>query len=122
MYFRDGVDSMNRILIAATIAALTAAPAFAKPKAQRAPANSGTLILHQMVDYNGDYYTIDSDRTQVPVQDWNIHSISIHEGEKWEICAKPRFRECIQLTESLPDASVVGINGQVGSVRMISGK
>ena len=114
-----GFDSMNRILIAVTIAALAAAPAFAKAKQQRAPANSGEMILHQMTDFNGDYYTINSDRTSVETE-WNIRSISIHEGEKWEVCAKPRFRECVELTHSLPDASTIGVQGQIGSARMIS--
>ena len=118
MYFRDGVDSMNTVLIAAAFAALAIAPAFAKSKGQHASANSGELILHQMTDFNGDYYTINSDRTSVQTE-WNVRSISIHEGEKWQICAKPRFRECIELSQSLPDASTIGIHGQIGSARMI---
>jgi hypothetical protein len=52
--------------------------------------------------------------------DWNIRSIAIHPGDKWQVCAKPHFAEpCITLTESLPDSSVVGINGQIGSARIV---
>jgi hypothetical protein len=109
---------MKKILIAATIAALAVAPAYAKSK-QRAPALSGELILYQMTDYNGDFYTIDSERTSVQTE-WNIRSVSIHDGEKWQICAKPRFRDCIEINQSLPDASAVGINGQIGSARQIT--
>jgi hypothetical protein len=111
---------MKKILFAAVIAALAVSPALARTKEQHA-ANPGELILHQMTDYNGDYYTIDSNRTSVETE-WNIRSISIHEGEKWEICAKPRFRDCVELTQSLPDASTIGVEGQIGSVRKIASK
>jgi len=55
--------------------------------------------------------------------DWNIRSISIHAGEKWQICAKPRLQEpCITLDQSLPDASAIGIKGQIGSAKLVTGK
>jgi hypothetical protein len=110
---------MRKILTLASLLALAAAP----PPAQhpeRSSARPGELILHQMINYNGDYYTIDFDRTSVETE-WNIRSISIHEGERWEICARTRYRDCIELSQSLPDASTVGINGQIGSARRIRG-
>ena len=108
---------MRKILIAASVLALAAAPTLAQRTA-RSPARPNELILYQMTAYNGDFYTIDSDRTSVQTE-WNIRSISIHEDERWQICARTRFRDCIELSQSLPDASTVGINGQIGSARRI---
>ena len=110
---------MRKILTLASFLALAAAPTMAQHP-ERSGARPGELILHQMTNYNGDYYSIDSDRTSVETQ-WNIRSISIHEGERWEICARTRYRDCIELSQSLPDASTVGINGQIGSARRIRG-
>ncbi|MFL6857386.1 MAG: beta/gamma crystallin-related protein [Allosphingosinicella sp.] len=80
---------------------------------------AGQMILYEQKDFNGDTVEIDQPRTTLPRFDWNIRSIAIHAGEKWEVCAKPRFRDCIVLDRSLPDASVVGITGGIGSARQI---
>ena len=98
-------------------AILIAAPAFAKEKV-RTGAQSGELILYQQTGFAGDYYTVDSNRTTIQT-DWNIRSIAIKDGEKWQICAKPRFRDCIDLTQSITDASAIGVSGQIGSVRKV---
>ena len=50
--------------------------------------------------------------------DWNIRSLSVHPGDRWQICARPRFRDpCIILTRNVPDATMIGIEGQIGSAR-----
>lgn len=110
---------MRKNLTLASLLALAAAPTLAQHP-QSSQAMPGELILHQMTNYNGDYFTIDSDQTSVQTE-WNIRSISIHEGERWQICARTRYRDCIELSQSLPDASTVGINGQIGSARRIRG-
>jgi hypothetical protein len=111
-----GDEVMKRFAAVAAMAAMTVAvPAVAKPKV-RAGAQPGELILYQQADFAGDYYTVDSNRSTLQT-DWNIRSIAIHEGDKWQICAKPRFRDCIDLTQSYTDASSIGVNGQIGSIR-----
>ena len=109
------MNQMRMIVTAAMIAMLAAAPAVAK-KEKRAGAQPGELILHEMTDYNGDYYSIDQERSSVRTE-WKIRSISIHEGDSWEICARPRFRDCITLSQSIADASLIGVQDQIGSVR-----
>ena len=109
---------MNKFAIAFALAAtLVAAPAVAKEKV-RAGAAVGELILFQQPAFAGDYYSVDTNRTTIQT-DWNIRSIAIHEGEKWQICAKPRFRDCIELNQSITDASAIGVNGQIGSIRKV---
>ena len=109
---------MKSLTAAVALAAIViAGPAFAKAKARPA-AQAGELILYQQPDFAGDYYSVDSNRTTIQTE-WNIRSIAIKDGEKWQICAKPRFRDCIDLTQSLPDASAIGVSGQVGSIRKV---
>jgi hypothetical protein len=114
---------MKSYLRAALLAAfVVAAPALAKEKPQRSSiAMEGQLIVYQMTGFNGDYYEIEQDRTTVQTE-WPIRSISIHPGDKWQICAKPRFRDCVELNQSLPDASAIGIQDQIGSVRLVKPK
>jgi hypothetical protein len=102
------------MILAATI---MAAPALAKEKV-RVGAQPGELILYQQTDFAGDYYSVDTNRTTIQTE-WNIRSIAIKDGEKWQICAKPRFRDCIDLTQSVTDASAIGVNGQIGSIRKV---
>src|SRR6476619_1749988 len=93
----------------------------AKPQSNGG-ALSGQLILYDTQNFAGDQYVLDEPRLTVKT-DWNIRSISIHAGEKWRICAKPRLQEpCITLDQSLPDASAIGIKGQIGSAKLVTGK
>jgi len=92
----------------------------AKPQSSGG-ALSGQLILYDSLNFAGDYYVIDEPRLTVKT-DWNIRSIAMHPGEKWQICARPRLQEpCIKLDQSLPDASAVGIKGQIGSAKLVAG-
>ena len=34
-----------------------------------------------------------------------------HPGDRWQICARARYRDCVVLDRSLPDASAIGIVG-----------
>ena len=102
------------------ILAATSAASGAKPQSSGG-ALSGQLVLYDSVNYAGDYYVIDEPRLTVKT-DWNIRSIAMHPGDKWQICAKPRLQEpCITLDQSLPDASTVGIKGQIGSAKLVTG-
>jgi hypothetical protein len=44
--------------------------------------------------------------------------VTIHPGDRWQICARARFRDpCIVLDRSVHDASLIGVEGQIGSAR-----
>ncbi len=119
---------MNRIVTILILAGLAGAPALAlqQPAAQpgAAPAPKGLphtvrgeLTLYELTNYNGDSWVIDSSSGTVRT-DWNIRSLSIHPGDRWQICARSRFREpCIVLNRSVHDASLIGVEGQIGSAR-----
>ena len=113
---------MTKLMILAGVVALVAVPAFAtqqtSQKAQRlAPTQPGQMMLFEALNYGGDSYVIDQARTNVRTS-WNIRSVGIHPGERWQICARSRYRDpCIVLDRSVHDASLIGVEGQIGSAR-----
>ena len=117
---------MTKAIFAMSAAILVAVPALAmqqggsaaRPKSERtAPTQPGELTLFDSLNYNGDYYVIDEPRTNIRTN-WNIRSVGIHPGDRWQICARSRYREpCIVLDRSVHDASLIGVEGQIGSAR-----
>ena len=124
---------MNKTMIALGLAAMAAMPALAmqqgtaatqqaSPQASgkavvRAPTRPRELVLFQYVNYGGDGYPIEQPRASVRTE-WNIRSVGVHPGDRWQICARTRFRDpCIILDRSVPDATIIGIEGQIGSAR-----
>ena len=113
---------INKAAIILSAVALAAIPAMAAQQAQpeRAPSpqtRAGELALYQMVNYNGDRWLIESASPRVRT-DWNIRSVAIHPGDRWQICARPRFQDpCIVLDRSVHDATLIGVEGQIGSAR-----
>jgi hypothetical protein len=97
---------------------VVAMPLFAYQRMnQNTPQVHGELILYKQANFNGETATIDNAMTTVRTQ-WNIRSLSVFPGDRWQICARPRFREpCIILTRSVADATMIGIEGQIGSAR-----
>lgn len=109
---------MNRMMVGLALAGLAAMPALASADQNVAMPRTvaGRLTLYEMKNYSGDTWEIDTPQTTVHT-DWPIRSITVHPGDRWEICARPRFRDCITLDRSVPDASAIGIQGQIGSAR-----
>lgn len=114
---------MKKMMTALAIAALAGVPAMAieqgapAVKAGESTTPVGELGLYQMTGYNGDYVMLDR-ATSLVHTDWDIRSISVHPGERWQICARPRFQDCIVLDRSVPDAHMIGVQGQIGSARL----
>jgi hypothetical protein len=106
---------------AIAVAALGAIPVLAAPQAQthKAPRTvRGELLLFQDLNYHGVQWKVENPGTTVR-PGWNIRSLAMHPGDRWQICARPRFREpCIILDRSVHDASLIGVEGQIGSARL----
>jgi hypothetical protein len=111
---------MRKMIMNTMIAALLAAGSTGAGAVDvKSPARPGELALYQQLNFNGDDYTIDRSNSSIRT-DWDVRSIAIHPGDKWQICNKPRFQgDCITLTESLPDASKIGVMGQVPSAKRL---
>ena len=110
---------MKKIYLAlAAAGSVVAMPLFAYQRMNlNTPHVHGELILYKEANFNGETATIDNALTSVHT-DWNIRSLKVFPGDRWQICARPRFREpCIILTRSVADATMIGIEGQIGSAR-----
>jgi hypothetical protein len=110
---------MRNLAILSALAISAAMPAAAQAPA--APARQlqvdpGRIIFYSQTNYNGEDWEIDSATSRFR-WDYNIRSFAMHPGDRWQICARPRFQECIVLDRSIPDASLVGITASIGSVR-----
>lgn len=102
---------------AAAIQAPAPAPSPPRPPRQAGPqTDRGFLSFYDQVNYNGHEYEIEGPRRAFR-WDYNIRAIAIHPGDRWQLCARPRFEGCIVLDRSVPDATLVGITASIGSVR-----
>jgi len=114
---------MKKMMTALAVAVLAGVPAMAiqhgtsAAKAGENTTPAGELGLYEMTGYNGDNVMLDRAMSMVHT-DWDIRSISVHPGDRWQICARPRFQDCIVLDRSVPDAHMIGVQGQIGSARM----
>jgi len=107
------------LLAASALAAPAAALQTAAPAQVRQPqTEAGTITFYDQTNYNGHDWDIDS-ATRIFRWDYHIRSFAIHPGDRWQICARPRFSECIVLDRSIPDTTLVGIpvGADIGSVR-----
>ena len=113
---------MKKVIFALTgIAGIAAMPLVAQPAQQgvdlRMHSVHGELVLYKEANYNGEQHIVNEAASTVHT-DWNIRSLSVHPGDRWQICARPRFHDpCIILTRNVPDATMIGIEGQIGSAR-----
>lgn len=108
---------MKNSTICAVAAAFIAMPALAMQQAQPHSAR-GELILYQGVDYEGERSAVEAPSARVQT-DWAIRSLAVHPGDRWLICARPRFRgACVVLDRSLQDAALIGFSGRIGSARL----
>ena len=114
---------MKKVIFAlAGVAGIAAMPLLAQTGGQgdvdtKMHSVHGELVLYKATNYNGEQHIVNEASSTVHT-DWNIRSLSVHPGDRWQICARPRFRDpCIILTRNVPDATMIGIEGQIGSAR-----
>jgi hypothetical protein len=108
---------MRNLAILSILAVAASVPAAAQaPAARQLQVDPGRIIFYNQTNYNGEDWEVDSATSRFH-WDYNIRSFAIHPGERWQICARPRFQECIVLDRSIPDATLVGITASIGSVR-----
>ena len=82
---------MKKIYLAVAAAgSVVAMPLFAEQRMnQNTPQVHGELILYKELNFNGETATIDNAMTSVHT-DWNIRSIKVFPGDRWQICARAR--------------------------------
>jgi hypothetical protein len=102
----------------AVMALTCAVPAIATQSgAPRAATEQGRITFYENKNYSGGSYMVDEERRSLRTG-WNVNSVAIHPGDRWQLCNRTRFQEpCITLDRSIPDLAVLGAAGEIGSVR-----
>jgi hypothetical protein len=84
-----------------------------------APAGSGQLIFFEQPGFNGTPYAIEGARPSLTIY-WNVGSIAVHPGEKWQVCPRSRYQgSCTILSDSVANVAAAGMTGQVFSARPV---
>src|SRR3954453_1044880 len=108
------------VMAAAALAMLGSTPAAAKEPA-KLQTYANELNFYRDKNYSGDDYLVRRANSEI-VLDWNIGSFGVNPGDSWEICAMTHFPNCITISQSVPDASVIGITGQIASAHLVKKK
>ena len=107
---------MKTLAIAAAVLAVLAAPAAAKDLAGVRTLPNEITIYHDK-GYSGESYDVRKANANLELR-WDAGSLSLQPGDVWEVCARPMFKECITVSQSVADASAIGINGEIKSARI----
>ena|SRR6218665_1446526 len=115
---------MKTLLSALALASLAATPLAAQPQRARAPVPGahdvpGEIVLYGAANFSGQSQRVSGARASLSTP-FAIRSLSVRPGDRWEICANADFRPpCTILNRPIADAGVVGIQGQIGSIRLL---
>ena len=115
---------MNKTIFALAIAGLAASPLLAQPRRAAPPPRGahevvGELVLYGALDFGGQSQRVTGERASFSAP-FTIRSLSIRPGDRWQICINPDFRPpCTTVTRPIADASILGISGPVGSIRIV---
>jgi hypothetical protein len=117
---------MKKMVFALALAGLAATPLLAQPRPPRQPAVvpgahpvEGELVLHAEASFAGARQVVSRDSPTLSTP-FSIRSLSLHPGDRWQVCANPSFRApCTTISQPIADAALIGVTGQVGSIRRI---
>lgn len=114
---------MKTIIFTLALAGLATSPLSAQTR-PRAPVpgaheTAGELVLYSEANFGGQRQIVRGDSPAVSTP-FSIRSISIKPGERWQICANRNFQApCTTVQRPIADATLIGVTGQVGSIRPV---
>jgi hypothetical protein len=108
------------VMAAAALAVLVSTPVAAKDPA-KLQTYPNELNFYRDTNYNGDDYLVRRANSEL-VLDWLVRSIGVNPGDTWEICPMTHYRDCMTITQSIPDTSALGINAPIQSARLVKKK
>ena len=82
---------MNRFIVAALGAGLVAGGTVAVAHPQNSRVDKGKIGLFEGNNFDLDSYDAKGARPQISL-DYNVNSIAVYPGEKWEVCAGKRYQ------------------------------
>ncbi len=105
---------------------LAATPLVAQPRGRPAVivpgahAVEGELILYGDAGFTGQRQIVNRASASITTP-FAIRSLSLRPGDRWQICANPDFRPpCTTIVRPIADARLIGVRGQVGSIRLVA--
>lgn len=106
---------MNKLIVAALGAALAIGGTAAIAQTTKPRVDKGKIALFKGNNFDLDSYDAKGARPQIDLE-FNISSIAVYPGEKWEVCAKKRYQPpCMTIDKDTQNLGQVA----VGSVRPI---
>jgi hypothetical protein len=114
---------MKKLILTLALAGLASSPLLAQTRT-RAPVpgthdRQGELVLYGSTNFAGQSQTISRDSPTVSTP-FAIRSLAIKPGDRWQVCANPNFQPpCTTVQRPIADATIIGVTGQVGSIRLI---
>lgn len=100
---------MKKILALALTCGLVVAVPNTAVAAGKVKTSKGMLTFYSGQNFTGDYFEVTKDRTSMSTE-FNIGSIAVFEGEKWEVCEGQRFKApCMTLTSNTENLGEITI-------------
>jgi hypothetical protein len=115
---------MKKIMLTLALAGLATTPLLAQPRRAAPPPPgahdvAGELVLYGATDFGGQSRRVTGAQASLSTP-FAIRSLSLKPGDRWQICANANFRPpCTTVTRPIADASIIGVTGQVGSIRLL---
>jgi beta/gamma crystallin len=101
---------------------MTASTAFGDDSVlQVAQSANGSLVLYSEDEYQGTAAPFEAEQANLSGAGWNnqAESLSIREGDVWEVCAETDFKDCKRIDSNIPDLGKLGLNKKISSIRPI---
>jgi hypothetical protein len=81
----------------------------------------GSLVLYSEDQYQGSAAPFEAEQANLSDTGWNnqAESLSIRDGDIWEVCADTDYKDCKRITASVPDLGKLGLNKKISSIRPV---
>ena len=115
---------MKKIILTLALAGLATSPLLAQPRRAAPPPPgahdvAGELVLYGATDFAGQSRRVTGEQASLSTP-FAIRSLSLKPGDRWQVCANANFRPpCTTVTRPIADANIIGVTGQVGSIRLL---
>lgn len=81
----------------------------------------GSLVLYSEDQYQGSAVPFEGEQSNLSDSGWNnqAESLSIRQGDIWEVCTDTEFKDCKRIDSNVPDLGKLGLNKKISSIRPI---
>jgi len=81
----------------------------------------GSIVLYSEDLYQGSATPFEGAQANLSDSGWNnqAESLSVREGDVWEVCADTDYKDCKRIDSNVPDLGKLGMNKKISSIRPI---